>query len=206
MAKKEAKKEIAEGKIFIPPINKKYGKLTIVGDSPLMVNQFSEKAKNEINESHQKKAKGPKQARDPRAEFEAAKYLLPNGKYGIPASGLKKCAVRMCSFIEGINMTTAKAAFFVLEESDGLVAIKSSEPVMDERFVRVGTFGNKKPMNRYRPRFDKWECTFSICYDADLISIEQLINLYDRAGFSIGLCELRPEKDGHLGTFHVKRA
>jgi len=171
-----------------------------------MVCKFSEKAKNELDEKHQKKAKRAKEARDPEAEFKAALYVMSDGKkYGVPAAGIKHCAVSACRFVDGVPMTLAKGAFHVLEESDGLIAIDSAEPVVDERIVRVGNFGNKKPMTRYRPRFDKWSVTFKIRYNAKVLSAEQLLNLYENAGFSIGLCEYRPEKGGNLGMFHVAR-
>lgn len=157
-------------------------------------------------EKHTKKAKGAKEARDPQAEVEAALYRLPNGKYGIPASGIKNCAVSACRFIEGVSMTTAKGAFFVLEDSDGLVELKTKHKhVVDERMVAIGKFGNKVKMVRFRPRFDEWSVNFRVVFDPDTISAEQLLNLYERAGFSIGLCEYRPEKSGNLGMFSVKR-
>ncbi len=153
-----------------------------------------------------KKARGAKEARDPAKEVEAATYKLPNGKYGIPASGLKNCAVSACKFIDGVPMTKARGSFFVLEDADGLVEIKTKgKPAIDERMVAIGPFGKKTKMARFRPRFDDWSVTFKVLYDPDLLSAEQLLNLYERAGFSIGLCEFRPEKSGSLGMFKVKR-
>lgn len=179
--------------------------MTIVGDSPLLVNKFSEKSKREMLEKQTKKAKGAKEARDPMAEVEAATYRLPNKKYGIPASGLKNCAVSACKFIDGVPMTRAKGAFFVLEDADGLCELDVKRPSIDERMVAIGPFGKKTKMARFRPRFDEWSCTFKVLYDPDLLSAEQLLNLYERAGFSVGLCEYRPEKSGSMGMFHVKR-
>jgi hypothetical protein len=191
--------------IKIPPIELKIAKITLVGDSPLLVCKFSEKAKNQLDEKHQKKAKSAREARKPQEEFEASLYTMGKNKYGIPAAGVKKCAVSACRFIEGIPMTIAKGSFHVMEEKDGLIAIESDGPVMDERIVRVGTFGNKKPMTRYRGRFDQWKITFTVRYNSKAISAEQLLNLYENAGFAVGLCEYRPEKDGNLGLFHVAR-
>lgn len=196
----------AETKLQIPQIKKHTASITIVGDSPLLINKFSEKSKREMLEKQTKRAKGAKEARDPLKEVAAATYRLPNGKYGIPASGLKNCAVSACKFIDGVPMTKAKGAFFVLEDGDGLVELNvKGKPEVDERMVAVGPFGRKVKMARFRPRFDKWSCTFKVIYDPDTLSAEQLLNLYERAGFSIGLCEYRPEKSGNLGMFSVKR-
>jgi len=180
--------------------------VTILGESPLLVNKFSEKSKREMLEKQTKKAKGAKEARDPAAEVEAATYRLKTGEYGIPASGLKNCAVSACKFVDGVPMTKARGSFFVIEDSDGLVKIKTKgKPAIDERMVAIGPFGKKTKMARFRPRFDEWSCTFRVLYDPDLLSAEQLLNLYERAGFSVGLCEFRPEKSGSLGMFTVKR-
>lgn len=156
-------------------------------------------------EKQTKRAKGAKEARDPSAEVEAALYRLPNGKYGMPASGLKNAAVSACRFLDGVPMSRAKGAFFVLEDADGLVEIKTKKHSIDERMVAVGPFGRKVKMARFRPRFDEWSCTFKVLFSPDLISAEQLLNLYERAGFSVGLCEFRPEKSGSMGMFRVKR-
>jgi len=102
-------------------------------------------------------------------------------------------------------MTEAKGAFHIIEEAGGLCEIRGPRPEVDRRTVRVGTFGNKKPATRTRGRFDKWEITFVVQYRPDIITAEQLLNLYENAGFSIGLCEYRPEKSGNLGMFEVKR-
>lgn len=205
MAKTKKVKEEAESKLVIPPIKKQTAVITIIGESPLLVNKFSDKSKREMLEKQTKKAKGPKQARDPKAEVEAATYKLPNGKFGIPASGIKNCAVSACRFLEGVPMTKAKGSFFVLEDADGLVEIKTSGREIDERMVAIGPFGKKTKMARFRPRFDKWSCTFRVLFDPDLLSAEQLLNLYERAGFSVGLCEFRPERSGSMGMFRVKR-
>ncbi len=157
-------------------------------------------------EKQTKGARGAKESRNPAAEVEAATYKLSNGKYGIPAAGIKNCAVSACRFIDGAKMTQVKGAFFVLEDEDGLVELTfTGKPAVDERMVAIGPFGKKTKMSRFRPRFDKWACTFKVLYDPDSISAEQLLNLYERAGFSVGLCEYRPEKSGALGMFHVKR-
>ena len=203
MAKK-VKKEVVEQQITIPQIKIKTAKLTLIGNTWLMTQPFAEKARREIEGKQQKKPKGARAARNPQKEYEAAFYRIPGKKniYGIPAAGIKKCAVRACSFVDGIFMTTARGAFHVVEGPGGLVPIKNSPPVYDARPVVLKS--GVKDM-RYRPRFEKWSVTFDVQYNENVISLEQLVNLYNNAGFSVGLCELRPERGGSYGMFHVKR-
>lgn len=181
--------------------------ITLVGTSPLLVNNFDEKTKVEIEENYQKRAKVKSQPKSAEAQFLASLYVIPGkkGQYGVPASGLKKCAIAACRYVDGIKMSHTTGAFHVVGDTNGLIQVLGDKPVMDRRTVRVGTFGNKKPATRYRGRFDNWSLEFEVILNSGVLSPEQLINLYDTAGFSIGICEYRPEKGGNLGMFEVKR-
>lgn len=55
----------------------------------------------------------------------------------------------------------------------------------------------------YRPEFPEWEIDVPVSYDARLISLESLVNLFERAGYSIGVGAFRPECSGCHGTFRV---
>lgn len=171
-----------------------------------MVNKFSEKSKQEIEDKQTGKAKAKKEFRDPKKEYESSLYVIPGtkNKYGVPSNGLKLMAVSACKFVDGIAQTFARGAFHVVPGPGGLTEIKG-KPVMDESFVRIGPFGRKVAMPRYRGRFDEWEITMDVTYNSNVISPEQIANLYETAGFAIGLCEWRPEKNGSFGMFQIKR-
>lgn len=200
-------KEEKEQSVKIPPIDFRTVRITLDGATPLLVNKFSEKSKTEMAEKHMQKAKNKKGARDPVAEFEASLYRMPGKKaaYGMPTGGIKNAAVTACKFIDGFPMTIARGAFHVVDDGSGLIEIKGDQPVMDERIVRIGGF-KKVAMTRYRGRFDKWSVTFDVKLNQGVISSEQLLNLFENAGFSVGLCEYRPEKNGSYGMFNVRRA
>lgn len=192
--------------VSIPAMDIKTIRMTVVGTSPLLVHRFSEKAKKQMEDKHALKAKQKPGARDPMQEFRDSLYMMPGKKarYGVPTTGIKNCAVTACKFIDGIPMTIARGAFHVLEDDAGLTEIKGSKPAFDERPVNIGGFKKIKTM-RYRGRFDKWELTFPVRYNAGILSSEQIANIFEAAGFAVGLCEHRPEKNGVLGTFQVKR-
>ena len=57
---------------------------------------------------------------------------------------------------------------------------------------------------RYRGAFSSWSTELQVRYNADIISAEQLVHLFNTAGFAVGIGEWRPEKDGSWGMFHVK--
>jgi hypothetical protein len=43
-------------------------------------------------------------------------------------------------------------------------------------------------------------------HNANVMSAEQILNLFSTAGFAVGVGEWRPERDGQFGRFHVATA
>lgn len=174
------------------------------GLSPLISHKWSEKAKKEMRDKQMKKKLAPKQAKDPKAEFESSLYLLsngthPKGPYGFPAVAFKAAAVRAAKQVDGMNMTDARSLFYIEPDDGDLVKIDSPKPpVMREDMVRLN---GKSADIRYRGAFIDWSVLLNVRYNADVISQEQLLNLFELAGFSCGIGEWRMEKGGTFGTF-----
>ncbi len=188
--------------VVIPMVNIQQFIITLVGDSQLIVNKWPEKAKQMMLDKQMKKAKTAKQAKDPQADFENSMYRFEDGGHGFPGRAFKATAVNACRQIDGIAMTEAKGAFQVMGE---LVRLKCSEPVMREDMVRIGQGTSDI---RYRAGYDEWEVDVTIQHNADFMSEEQIINLFNTAGFCSGIGEWRPSSpkcSGSFGMFHVKR-
>lgn len=192
MAAKKTEEVVELKSIRIERIN-----LEIEGDSALIVHAWSAKAKKEMLDKQMKKAKTAKDAKDPQRDYEESFYRLPDGKPGFPTIAFKQAAVSAGGrFSDGLKMTELRGAFFI----DGELAEIKGKPNMREDMVRVG-MGTADI--RYRPEFKTWRVTLPIKYNADKISLEQLVNLFNLAGFGVGVGEWRPEKDGQYGMFHV---
>lgn len=173
-------------------------KFKVVGDSPLIMHAWSEKAKREMLEKQMKKAKTAKPAKNPQEDYEQAFYRNEKGEPAFPTIAFKQAAVSAGGrFSDGLKMTELRGSFFIIGE---LVKIEG-KPQMREDMVRVG-MGTADI--RYRPEFKKWSAVIEIKYNADKISAEQIINLFNLAGFGVGVGEWRPEKDGQYGMFHVE--
>jgi hypothetical protein len=184
--------------VEIKPINIKRTDIRIVGDTPLIVHAWSEKAKKEMLDKQMKKAKTARAAKDPEKEYQAAFYRLPDGRPGFPAIAFKAAAVAAGGrFSEGLKMTELRGAFFI----DGELLPINGEPSMREDMVRVG-MGTADI--RYRPEFKEWSTILPVRFNADAISLEQIVNLFNLAGFGVGVGEWRPERDGQYGCFHVE--
>jgi hypothetical protein len=180
----------------IPPIDVRTLELTVVGDSPLICHRWSEKAKKQMLDKQMKKAKTAKEAKDPEADFRASLYEHPDGGYGFPCVAFKASAVGACRFSDGIKMTEARGAFHIVGE----LAKIDGTPTMRDDMVRVG-MGTADI--RFRGEFKSWRVTLTVKYNAAAISAEQIVNLFNLAGFGVGVGEWRPEKDGSYGRFHV---
>ena len=176
----------------------------VKGLSPLISHKWSEKAKKEMLDKQMKKKLTAKQAKNPQAEFESSLYLLSNGKhpkgpYGFPAVAFKAAAVRAAKQLDGMNMTDARGLFYIEPDDGDLVQIHSPQPPeMREDMVRLN---GKAADIRYRGSFVNWSVTLNVRYNADVVSQEQLLNLFELAGFSCGVGEWRMEKGGTFGTF-----
>ena len=56
---------------------------------------------------------------------------------------------------------------------------------------------------RYRPYFYDWSCEISFEIDSELLTVGDLTALVDRAGFGVGILEMRPECGKDFGRFRV---
>lgn len=185
--------------IQIPPLNIRVANLKLIGDSPLIVHNWSEKSKKEMLDKQMKKATQGKAAKDPQKDFEDSLYEHPEGGFGFPAVAFKNAAVTACTSLnKAITKVAARQAFHVRGE---LVKIDGDLPTPREDMVRVG-MGTADI--RYRGEFRAWSATLSIEYNPHALSLEQIVNLFNHAGFGVGVGEWRPEKNGQYGRFRVE--
>ncbi|ALC12472.1 hypothetical protein [Sphingopyxis sp. 113P3] len=181
--------------IELPPLNIQTVTFVLIGDSPLIVHAWSEKAKRQMLDKQMKKATKAKEAKDPEADYEACFYKTETGAYGFPAIGVKAAMVSACRFVDA-KMTVMRGAFHI----DCEMLTVNGEPRPREDMVRVG-MGTADI--RYRPEFPEWKIPVMIKFNASVISAEQIANLLNAAGFGVGIGEWRPEKNGSYGRFHV---
>ena len=195
--------------LAIPAIETKTFSVKLVGDSSLITHKWSKKAMQMILDKQTRKAGTGKEAKDPWADYCDSMYWLTempenpteediaNAKFGFPVTAFKACAID-AGYQQGIipKKTTARGAFHILGD---FVEIEG-QPQIREDMVRVG-MGTADI--RYRGEFPEWSVVLTIRYNPRAMSVEQIINLLNFGGFSNGVGEWRPEKNGDHGTFHV---
>lgn len=195
-------KQNSKGEVLaLKPIARHHVVVRIIGISPLIQHNWDEKAKRMMREKQAGRKTKTRDVRDPDAEFKAAMYLTEDGKHGIPARAIKQAIISAAHKDIGIEKTLVKKALFIYPASrDAIIEMDCDEPEMVEDNVRVGVGSADL---RYRPYFHKWAVTLTFELDIELLRVEDLLTLLDRAGFGIGVCDWRPEKGGEYGRFKI---
>ena len=188
--------------IELPPLNIQTMDICVIGDTPLICHAWTSKAKKEMLDKQMKKAKPGRAAKDPEDDFKQSLYPLQGGGYGFPVIAFKDAAVTACTSVAGITKVAARQAFRVGASLDGaeLVKIEGAKPEPREDMVRIGM---GKADIRYRGQFVHWWTKVRVRFNANVLSAEQIVNLFNTAGFGVGVGEWRMEKDGQFGCFHV---
>ena len=216
-----ATKKAATEAIEIRPIEIKKVTIRIVGDTPLIMHAWSEKAKRMMLEAQMGVAKGKKkEAKNPVDDFIRSMYWLTpmpedgtmesfeeaiaNGaRFGFPVTAFKQAAIsaayRMGWAKDKMSM---RGAFFIDSDENGMIEIHSDTPEMREDMVKVG-MGTADI--RYRGEFKNWYADLTISYNANgQYSLENIVNIINAGGYVCGVGEWRPERDGQNGMFHVQ--
>lgn len=183
--------------IVLPKLDIRLLDITLVGDSALIVHKWSEKAIKQMLDKQMGRATAGKEPKNPEEDYVNSLYVHPEGGYGFPSIAFKNAAVSACTSLgKSVTKVAARQAFHVIGE---LVKIQG-EPSMREDMVRVG---QGTADIRYRAEFKQWKVHIRVRYNARVLSDEQVINLFNTAGFAVGVGEWRSERDGSFGLFHV---
>lgn len=206
--------------IEIRPIEIKKVTVRVVGDTPLIMHAWSEKAKRMMLEAQMGIAKGKKkEVKNPADDFIRSMYWLTpmpedgtmesfeeaiakGARFGFPVTAFKQAAIsaayRMGWAKDKMSM---RGAFYIDSDENGMIEIHSDTPEMREDMVKVG-MGTADI--RYRGEFKNWYADLTISYNANgQYSLENIVNIINAGGYVCGVGEWRPERDGQYGMFHV---
>lgn len=188
-------------KLRLSPMKKGTVRFTIKGTSPLVQHAWSSKAIGMMRDKGAGKKTKVRDKRDPEQEAKEATYWTDDGVEGVPVTALKAALITAAHKDIGIEKTLVKKAVHILCNDTKLcVPLKFKRKVTVEDPVRVGQGSADL---RYRPYFYDWSATFDFLMDWELIQLPDLIALVNRAGFGVGLGEMRPECGKDFGMFEV---
>lgn len=192
-------KKVVEKQVEIPQINVQVVSFHIVGKSPLVVHKFSQKVKEKML-GKMKKEVQVRELKNPEQEYKDSIYFFKDGKRtGFPLLGFKMGMVRAAKQAN-MAMTDARGMFHVLADEGDLIEIKGKHYMREDNV----TVGMGSADIRYRAEYPEWSAIINIEYNAHSISVEQLANLLNVAGFSSGIGEWRPERNGFMGRYALK--
>jgi hypothetical protein len=185
----------------------------IIGTSPLIMHNWSEKQKRAMLQAQQGK-RAMKDVRDPEAEYQAAFYRIAregqSDGYGFPVTGFKAAIVGAARFYgKSIKMTELKQFIFmrgVLTKADPQQLVEIvGQPEMREDVVRLGGM-NRSADLRYRPEFKQWSAVLDVTFVQSSLSQGSVLSLIDAAGLGVGVGEWRPERRGEFGCFTIDQS
>lgn len=200
--------------IKIAALKRTVAKVTIFGDTPLIVHAWSQKARMEMLAKQMGKTL-PRSIKDPYDDFLQSIYRYDDGNYGFPVVAVKAAMatvtadlpdVKRAQIHRNVVMTGRRGfqlgAFLDIKAPMELAELFSpNPPSVREDMVKLSGI-QKVPDLRYRAEFSPWALEFTMAYDPQMFASESLMNLLGRAGFTVGLGEWRQERGGSNGLFH----
>lgn len=188
----------------------------VIGDTPLIVHAWSQKAKRMMLGKHLGESKKGREIRDPEEDFLSSLYSMGDNVYGFPAMGIKKCLwsgghkdknipktdVQKGLWIDG-DMTRVMPAKAGAICDLPLIRLYGSAPQMREDMVRVGSGLSKTATLAYRGQFTVWAMLVRGRYNPNVLNPEKLTVLINDGGYGCGVGEWRCEKSGPFGAFHM---
>lgn len=170
----------------------------IIGETPLIMQRWSEKAKAMMLAAQQSKTRMKKAPKDPQADYEAAFYRLDDGTPGMPATAFKAAIGSAARVFDGVTMVSLKTGLFVVG-----VGSEQLVPIVGDVTMREDMPRNANGVAdlRYRPQFWPWSCTLLVKYLPTQLDKDSVWNLVDASGLQ-GVGSWRPSSPKSMsGTF-----
>lgn len=168
-------------------------------------------------------ASAGREPKNPLEDFKASLYKVDGGGWGMPAPAFKAAAVTAANDVK-LKMTEMRRAFHVQTYTVRITGPAITEPLTewDSKYAEELKPYHKEGISmrmdmvrndnggadiRFRGWWPKWKCTLRVDYNAAVISLQQLVNLFYQAGWACGIGEWRPTspivKSGEFGRFSI---
>lgn len=196
--------------------------LRIVGDSPLICQRWVEQERRDMlcrryPVDPLRAIPGTFAALSPFKQFtERLYWISPKpeeptpedvavGIFGFPILAFKNAAAQAVRAVSR-SMTKAEArqAIQVFLADGGSLAELESSAGPHQRQHEV-IFQGRTIDTRHQAEFPDWATTLMVAYSDCLLSREQVLGMFDAAGFGVGVGEWRPELGGAFGRFRVEQ-
>lgn len=193
----------AEKIVQLRPLNIQRMKLKIIGTSPYM----PEPVDMSVAEYYNKKKSLQSVDKDTRSEEEKAKekfYYTEDGKYGMPVRALYRSGEKGSKYVLSRSDGGMKKFAEAVNVLGDIVELHYERLEIDKRTGRPQG-QSKSPRLIIRNKFINWWVEIEVEFNASAISAEQVVNIFECAGFHIGVGGFRKECKGNFGLFKVAK-
>jgi hypothetical protein len=215
--------------VTLPKLDFRTVEIHVESLSPLIVHAWSKKAIQMMLDKQMGRASAGREKKNPLKDFQGSLYpVMHDGKqmWGVPAPAFKAAAVSAANTVD-LKMTQMRLAFHVASYTVPIFADplpkglwteydheyeKELKPYHDQGIsMRMDLVRLETGVAdiRFRGSWPTWAAKLQVEYNAATISLEQLIMLFDAAGYGCGIAEWRPSapqcRSGEFGRFRVAR-
>ena len=161
--------------------------VTIKGLSALLMHRFP----LEPIEAIEKKTK------EEQAEIAAYRDSVTRELY-VPGVNVQRALISAAMYSKGKGRASLQKpiAACVLVTPERLLLGRHEYEIDSRAVVMPSTKGR---IVRHRPRIEDWKITFTVEWDGDLVTEDQIRRVVDDAGARVGLLDFRPERKGPFG-------
>jgi hypothetical protein len=132
----------------------------------------------------------PEEILTPDEEFERSLRPMGEGHWGFPSDGL----------YSALMTAAGRSLRGVMNLAGGpLIEIAGSQP---KKRTDYGSEADHP--HTCRAEFFPWEMTIRLQYDSARVTISEVTEWFERAGFQVGIGSRRVERGGTFGTFSIK--
>ena len=194
----------ADKKIEVISIKQERVSFCVVGETPLIMNRLSEKAKREFLLPSRKKNQAERASiakHDVIQEFRDSPHTLTNGPtlLAMPSTAFKGALRSVAVDMPGATKAQLGRLSYVEGEKIAIYGI----PKLHMATVRQAGMA-KTPDVRSRVIVPRWAAVVPIKYTVPMLNLKTINSLFQAAGLIIGVGDWRPEKgSGNFGTFRV---
>ncbi len=194
------------GTIEVPRLETQTIQLCILGESPMILNRMSEKAKHDLLFPKGKKTSSEKAVsmkHNPMQEFQDSPHRLRDENaptlLAMPSTAFKGATATAALRVPGAKKTEIGQLVFVKGEYTPIYGL----PQMFFAIVRSADMA-KTPDVRMRSIIREWAAILSIEYISPNLNATTVTNLVEAAGKVVGVGDWRPEKGkGDYGRWRV---
>jgi hypothetical protein len=179
-------------------------RFNILGESPMIMHRFSQKAWQELLLPARKENRAALEGKlkhDPLAEFRGALYRnrdIEKSLFHIPNGSFKKAIGAAALDMPGAARTKIERLTNVVDVNINLFGT----PELFFSMVRNSDM-NHTPDVRSRPIFGRWACSITVSYVKGILTERAVANLLGAAGQIVGIGDWRPQKGGPYGKFRL---